>query len=79
MDRGRYQVTVINLMGVVYMEPLGCPFETLDSLLKQAGNPKFCIVDFHAEATAEKKANLQRRRAVQPAGSRQKQKRKISV
>ena len=56
VDRGRYQVTVINLMGVVYMEPLGCPFETLDSLLKQAGNPKFCIVDFHAEATAEKKA-----------------------
>ena len=32
-----------------------------------------------SSATAEKKANLQRRRAVQPAGSRQKQKRKISV
>lgn len=29
VDRGRYQVTVINLMGVVYMEPLACPFETL--------------------------------------------------
>lgn len=56
VDRGRYQVTVINLMGVVYMEPLACPFETLDRLLGQAGNPKFCIVDFHAEATAEKKA-----------------------
>lgn len=56
VDRGRYQVTVINLMGVVYMEPLGCPFETLDALLREAGNPKFCIVDFHAEATAEKKA-----------------------
>ena len=56
VDRGRYQVAVINLMGVVYMEPLACPFDTLDALLKQAGNPKFCIVDFHAEATAEKKA-----------------------
>lgn len=56
VDRGRYQVTVINLMGVVYMEPLRCPFDTLDELLAQAGNPKFCIVDFHAEATAEKKA-----------------------
>lgn len=56
VDRGRYQVTVINLMGVVYMEPLACPFGTLDRLLEQAGNPKFCIVDFHAEATAEKKA-----------------------
>ncbi len=56
VDRGRYQVAVINLMGVVYMEPLACPFETLDALLEQAGRPKFCVVDFHAEATAEKKA-----------------------
>ena len=56
VDRGRYQVTVINLLGTVYMESLACPFETLDSLLAEAGNPRFCIVDFHAEATAEKKA-----------------------
>ncbi len=56
VDRGRYQVVIINLMGVVYLEPLACPFETLDTLLQQAGNPKFCIVDFHAEATAEKKS-----------------------
>ncbi len=56
VDKGRFQVTVVNLMGVVYMEPLACPFETLDSLLQEAGNPKFCLVDFHAEATAEKKA-----------------------
>lgn len=56
VDRGRYQVAVVSLMGVVYMEPLACPFETLDALLEQAGRPKFCIVDFHAEATAEKKA-----------------------
>ncbi len=56
VDRGRYQVAVINLMGVVYMEPLACPFETLDALLEQAGSPKYCVVDFHAEATAEKKA-----------------------
>ncbi len=56
IDRGRYQVAVINLMGLVYMEPLACPFETLDSVLKDLGEPRFCIVDFHAEATAEKKA-----------------------
>lgn len=56
VDRGRYQVTVVNLMGVVYMEPLACPFETLDRVLEEAGDPKFCVVDFHAEATAEKKA-----------------------
>ena len=56
IDRGRYQVAVINLQGTVYMEALTSPFEVLDSLLKEAGNPKFCIVDFHAEATAEKRA-----------------------
>ncbi|MBR5523899.1 MAG: TIGR00282 family metallophosphoesterase [Clostridia bacterium] len=56
VDRGRYQVTVINLQGTVYMEALTSPFDTLDDLLKEAGNPKFCVVDFHAEATAEKRA-----------------------
>lgn len=56
VDRGRYQLTVINLLGVVFMEPLADPFDTLDALLRQAGNPKCCVVDFHAEATAEKKA-----------------------
>ena len=56
VDKGRYQVAVINLMGVVYMDPLACPFETLDRVLEEAGNPKFCIVDMHGEATAEKKA-----------------------
>lgn len=56
VDKGRFSLTVINLLGQVYMEPLACPFETLDALLAQAGNPKFCLVDFHAEATAEKKA-----------------------
>jgi len=56
VDRGRYQVTVINLQGTVYMEALTSPFDTLDALLEQAGNPKFCVVDFHAEATAEKRA-----------------------
>ena len=56
VDKGRFQVAVINLLGVVYMEPLACPFDTLDALLEQAGHPRFCVVDFHAEATAEKKA-----------------------
>jgi len=46
---------VINLQGTEYMEALTSPFETLDSLLKEAGDPKFCVVDFHAEATAEKR------------------------
>lgn len=56
VDRGRYALTVINLLGQVYMEAVDNPFFKLDALLEQYGNPKFCIVDFHAEATAEKKA-----------------------
>ena len=56
VDKGRFQVAVINLMGVVYMDPLACPFETLEKILKNTDLPKCRIVDFHAEATAEKKA-----------------------
>lgn len=56
VDRGRYQVTVINLLGTVYMESLESPFDALDRMIQEAGNPRFCVVDVHAEATAEKKA-----------------------
>ncbi len=56
IDRGRYQLTVINLLGCVYMEAMDSPFDTLDRLLSEAGSPKLCVVDFHAEATAEKRA-----------------------
>lgn len=53
-DMGRIRVGVVNLMGVVYMEPLDCPFETVDKLLPNL--PKITLVDFHAEATGEKGA-----------------------
>ena len=56
VDKGRFRVAVINLLGVVYMEPLACPFETLNGLLDDPDLPPCRIVDFHAEATAEKKA-----------------------
>lgn len=56
IDKGRYSLTVINLLGQVYLEAVDNPFFVMDTLLKKAGNPKFCILDFHAEATAEKKA-----------------------
>ncbi len=55
VDRGRYQVAVVNLLGTVSMESLENPFDTLERVVEQAGNPRFCIVDIHAEATAEKK------------------------
>jgi len=46
---------IINLLGRIYMEPVDCPFRTLDrelELLKRY--VKTVIVDFHAEATSEK-------------------------
>lgn len=55
VDMGRIQVAVINLMGVVYMESMDSPFDTADRLL--AGNlPKITLIDFHAEATGEKRS-----------------------
>ena len=52
-------VTVVNLMGRVFMAPLDCPFRAADALLeklKEKGGSKVTIVDFHAEATSEKQA-----------------------
>lgn len=56
VDKGRYQVAVISILGQVYLESVACPFETLDKLLADSSLPPVRIVDFHAEATAEKKA-----------------------
>ncbi len=56
VDKGRFRVAVINLLGVVYMDPLACPFETLNTILQADDLPPCRIVDMHAEATAEKKA-----------------------
>lgn len=49
-------VGVINVQGRVFMrEQLDCPFKTVDSILKYLQDKtKIIIVDFHAEATAEK-------------------------
>lgn len=52
-DNCRYQLCVINLQGVVYMQNLENPFDCLDRLLPTIATPNI-IVDFHAEATAEK-------------------------
>ena len=56
VDKGRLRIAVINLMGVVYLDNLDCPFATMDRLLKTPDLPKIVLVDFHAEATGEKRA-----------------------
>lgn len=55
LDMGAFSVAVINLMGTVYMDPLDNPFTKADELLKDIDVPNI-FVDFHAEATSEKKA-----------------------
>ncbi len=56
IDKGRYRVAVINMLGTVYSDPLGNPFNEMDKALKEVEDCKTVIVDFHAEATAEKRA-----------------------
>lgn len=56
LDKGRVQVGVVNLMGTMYLDPLENPFEKIDAILKDLQNCKVILVDFHAEATSEKKA-----------------------
>ncbi len=55
LDVDGVSVAVINLQGRVFMECIDCPFRAMDSLLNLIGSDiKVKIVDFHAEATAEK-------------------------
>lgn len=57
VDKGFVRVGVVNLMGTVFMEPLGNPFDCIDRVLKDLRDEvDFTVVDFHAEATAEKRA-----------------------
>ncbi|MCI8407082.1 MAG: YmdB family metallophosphoesterase [Oscillospiraceae bacterium] len=57
-DGGSFTLLVVSLLGTSYMEPLGNPFEAMDRILasEEARNARFIAVDFHAEATGEKKA-----------------------
>jgi hypothetical protein len=55
---GGVAVGVINVMGRTYMEPLDCPFRGVDTELKRLNEAgvRVVVVDFHAEATSEKRA-----------------------
>lgn len=56
IDMLKYRVCVINLMGTMYLEALDCPFKRIDEILDETKQYKIRILDFHAEATSEKKA-----------------------
>lgn len=48
-------VTVMQAMGRVYMEALEDPFRAIDEALEGLPDGRTVLVDFHAEATSEKK------------------------
>ena len=50
------KIALVNMMGRVFQNtPLDCPFQTMEKLLKEI-EADYIIVDFHGEATSEKKA-----------------------
>lgn len=59
-DMGRRYAAVINLSGQIYLERVNAdnPFKCVDELLgrAKADGAKYIFVDFHAEATSEKRA-----------------------
>lgn len=60
LDMGRYTVAIINLSGQIYLERSNVdnPFRCVDELLERAkcDGARYIFVDFHAEATSEKRA-----------------------
>lgn len=57
-DLGFAKIAVMNLLGRVYMPDADSPFEAADRLLRMADRDGIIItvIDFHAEATSEKRA-----------------------
>jgi len=47
-------LTVISLLGRVFMPPVDCPFRCIDELLPKIPRGGPIVVDFHAEASSEK-------------------------
>jgi len=55
LDFGYCSLAVVNIMGMTYMPVCDNPFKCMDAVLANI-TTKCIVVDFHAEATAEKKA-----------------------
>ena len=55
IDMCPYKIAIVNLIGTLYLEAVDNPFNVVDKILDDIDTPNI-IVDFHAEATSEKKA-----------------------
>ncbi len=47
-------LSVVNLLGRVFMPPIDCPFRCVEAILPKLPGGAPVLVDFHAEATSEK-------------------------
>ena len=57
VDIQGYRALIMNVLGQVFMDPVGDPFDTVEYILaREEGNFDFSILDVHAEATSEKYA-----------------------
>jgi len=58
LDVKGHRIGIINLIGRIYLLNVNCPFLAADKAVEymKAKDVKMIIVDFHAEATSEKKA-----------------------
>ena len=57
IDAGRYSIGVLNLSGTMFLDKCSCPFEAADKAIEEMKKQtNIIVVDFHAEATSEKKA-----------------------
>jgi hypothetical protein len=56
VERQGQRIAIINLSGQVFMDSMQCPFAKADEILADLTDCQHIIVDFHAEATAEKVA-----------------------
>lgn len=56
VDCGPVRVLTVNMAGRVFTQPADNPFDRALECLEEAGEAEIKLLDFHAEATAEKRA-----------------------
>ncbi len=57
IKNGQYELLVVNMQGRSFLPPIDCPFHKIDQILEPYKKKTMPILlDFHAEATAEKLA-----------------------
>lgn len=54
IEKSDVRYGVLNALGRIYADPVDCPFRALDAAIRKM-NADIILVDFHAEATSEKR------------------------